>query len=142
VLEVNPRASRTVPFVSKATGVPLAKIAARCMVGRTLREQGLEGNRARLLLGQGSDFPVRQVPERRSDPGPGNAFHRRSHGRGRSFGEAFARAEEAANIKAPQPGKAFISVRDPDKARVLPVASYDLLERGFSLVATGGTARA
>ena len=141
LLEVNPRASRTVPFVSKAIGQPLAKIAARCMAGKTPGRAGRdEGNRARLLLGQGSDLPVRQVPERRSDPRPGDALHRRSDGRGPQLRRPrSARAEEAANIKAPQPGKAFVSVRDPDKARVLPVARY-LLERGFSLVATEGTA--
>ena len=79
---MNPRASRTVPFVSKATGMPLAKIAARCMVGQTLAAQGAtQGNRAGLLLGQGSDLPVRQVPGRRPDPRPGDALHRRGDGR-------------------------------------------------------------
>ena len=81
VLEVNPRASRTVPFVSKATGLPLAKIAARIMIGRTLAElDATVRARAAVLLGQGGGVPVRQVPGGRSDPGPGDEVHRRGHG--------------------------------------------------------------
>ena len=139
LLEVNPRASRTVPFVSKATGVPLAKIAARCMVGKTLAEQ---------------DALVEVVPDYWSvkeaifpflkfqnvDPilGPEMRSTGEVMGVGRSFGAAFARAHEAAGISAPVRGKAFLSVRDADKQRLLEVAQ-DLVRRGFGIVATGGT---
>ena len=86
VLEVNPRASRTVPFVSKATGVPLAKIAARCMAGRTLAAQGVhDGGRPRLFLGEGGGVPVHQVPGRRHDTRAGDEIDRRGDGRGRDL---------------------------------------------------------
>ncbi|MEF9979004.1 MAG: carbamoyl-phosphate synthase large subunit, partial [Thermomonas sp.] len=140
LLEVNPRASRTVPFVSKAIGRPLAKIAARCMAGKTLAEQGATKE---IVPGYYSVkeavFPFAKFQNVDPILGPEMRSTGEVMGVGRSFEAAFARAEEAANIKAPQPGKAFISVRDPDKARVVPVARY-MLERGFSLVATQGTA--
>ncbi len=140
LLEVNPRASRTVPFVSKAIGQPLAKIAARCMAGMTLAEQGATKE---IIPGYFSVkeavFPFAKFQNVDPILGPEMRSTGEVMGVGRSFEAAFARAEEAANIKAPQPGKAFISVRDPDKARVVPVARY-MLERGFSLVATQGTA--
>ena len=94
ILEVNPRASRTVPFVSKATGVPLAKIAARVMAGRKLAEQGIaDERRAAVLLGQGSGVPVREVPE--ADPilGPEMKSTGEVMGTGRTFGEAYAKAQ-------------------------------------------------
>ena len=140
LLEVNPRASRTVPFVSKAIGQPLAKIAARCMAGKTLAEQGATKE---IVPGYYSVkeavFPFAKFQGVDPILGPEMRSTGEVMGVGRSFEAAFARAEEAANIKAPQPGKAFISVRDPDKVRVLPVAKY-MLERGFSIVATSGTA--
>ena len=81
VLEVNPRASRTVPFVSKATGLNLAQAAARVMVGRSLEEQGItDGARAEVRLGQGGGLPVRQVPRRGHRPRPGDAVDRRGDG--------------------------------------------------------------
>jgi carbamoyl-phosphate synthase large subunit len=140
LLEVNPRASRTVPFVSKAIGRPLAKIAARCMAGKTLAEQGATRE---IVPGYYSVkeavFPFAKFQNVDPILGPEMRSTGEVMGVGRSFEAAFARAEEAANIRAPKPGKAFISVRDPDKARVVPVARY-MLERGFSLVATQGTA--
>ncbi|GAA5009043.1 carbamoyl-phosphate synthase large subunit [Pseudoluteimonas lycopersici] len=140
LLEVNPRASRTVPFVSKATGRPLAKIAARCMAGMSLAEQSAT---AEIVPGYYSVkeavFPFAKFQGVDPILGPEMRSTGEVMGVGRSFGAAFARAEEAANIKAPQAGKAFISVRDPDKPRVLDVAR-DMLQRGFSIVATGGTA--
>ena len=140
LLEVNPRASRTVPFVSKAIGQPLAKIAARCMAGMTLAEQGATKE---IIPGYYSVkeavFPFAKFQNVDPILGPEMRSTGEVMGVGRSFEAAFARAEEAANIKAPQPGKAFISVRDPDKARVVPVARY-MLDKGFSLVATEGTA--
>ncbi len=141
VLEVNPRASRTVPFVSKAIGVPLAKIGARCMAGKTLAEQGATRE---IVPGYYSVkeaiFPFAKFQNVDPILGPEMRSTGEAMGVGRTFVEAFARAQEAANIKAPMRGKAFISVRDPDKARMLPVA-HDLLEREFTLVATAGTAR-
>ena len=141
VLEVNPRASRTVPFVSKATGVALAKIAARCMVGQSLASQGATRE---IVPGYHSVkeaiFPFAKFQNVDPILGPEMRSTGEVMGVGRSFGEAFARAQEGAGIRAPRIGKAFLSVRDPDKQRLLPVAQM-LIERGFSLVATGGTAR-
>ncbi|NUS37484.1 MAG: carbamoyl-phosphate synthase large subunit [Lysobacter sp.] len=140
LLEVNPRASRTVPFVSKATGVPLAKIAARCMAGRSLDEQGAtEEVIPDYFSVKEAIFPFAKFQGVDPILGPEMRSTGEVMGVGRSFVAAFARAEEAANIKAPRPGKAFISVRDPDKQRVLPVA-HDLARRGYTLVATRGTA--
>jgi len=139
VLEVNPRASRTVPFVSKATGVPLAKIAARCMVGRSLAAQGAtEEIVPDYYSVKEAIFPFLKFQNVDPILGPEMRSTGEVMGVGRNFGAAFARAHEAANIQAPRPGKAFLSVRDADKERLLPIAS-DLLRRGFTLVATGGT---
>jgi carbamoyl-phosphate synthase large subunit len=140
VLEVNPRASRTVPFVSKAIGVPLAKISARCMVGQSLASQ----NATREVVPgyfsvKEAIFPFAKFQNVDPILGPEMRSTGEVMGVGRTFAEAFGRAEEAANIKAPVPGKAFISVRDADKPRVLDVARM-LIGRGFSLVATSGTA--
>src|SRR5690606_5429284 len=141
LLEVNPRASRTVPFVSKAIGVPLAKIAARCMAGKTLAEQGATKEIVPDYYSvKEAIFPFAKFQNVDPILGPEMRSTGEVMGVGRTFAEAFGRAEEAANIKAPMPGKAFLSVRDPDKKRLLPVAR-DLLERGYNLVATDGTAR-
>ncbi|MGA9423301.1 MAG: carbamoyl-phosphate synthase large subunit [Rhodanobacteraceae bacterium] len=140
ILEVNPRASRTVPFVSKATGVALAKIAARCMVGRTLAEQGVTREVVPEYYSvKEAIFPFLKFLNVDPILGPEMRSTGEVMGVGRSFGAAFARAHEAASIPEPRPGKAFLSVRDADKQRLLAVA-IDLRERGFSLVATGGTA--
>ncbi len=140
LLEVNPRASRTVPFVSKAIGRPLAKISARCMAGMTLAEQGATEEIVPSYYSvKEAVFPFAKFQNVDPILGPEMRSTGEVMGVGRSFEAAFARAEEAANIRAPQPGKAFISVRDPDKARVLDVART-MLGRGFSLVATSGTA--
>jgi carbamoyl-phosphate synthase large subunit len=140
VLEVNPRASRTVPFVSKAIGRPLAKIAARCMVGQSLAAQKATKE---IVPGYYSVkeaiFPFAKFQGVDPILGPEMRSTGEVMGVGRSFPDAFGRAEEAASIKAPPVGKAFVSVRDSDKPRVLDVARL-LIERGFSLVATGGTA--
>jgi len=141
ILEVNPRASRTVPFVSKATGVALAKIAARCMVGKTLAEQ----KATREVIPdyysvKEAIFPFLKFQNVDPILGPEMRSTGEVMGVGRSFGAAFARAHEAANIAPPRAGKAFISVRDPDKERLMPVAK-ELLARGFSIVATSGTCK-
>ncbi|TKS54040.1 carbamoyl-phosphate synthase large subunit [Luteimonas yindakuii] len=142
LLEVNPRASRTVPFVSKAIGLPLAKIAARCMAGRTLAEQGMTTEIVPDYYSvKEAIFPFAKFQGVDPILGPEMRSTGEVMGVGRSFGAAFARAQEAASIKAPPAtGKVFVSVRDPDKVRVLPVAQ-ELVRRGYSIVATQGTAK-
>ncbi|HWR95202.1 MAG TPA: carbamoyl-phosphate synthase large subunit [Arenimonas sp.] len=141
VLEVNPRASRTVPFVSKAIGVPLAKIAARCMAGQSLASQ----NATREIIPdyysvKEAIFPFAKFQNVDPILGPEMRSTGEVMGVGRTFAEAFGRAEEAASIKVPQAGKAFVSVRDADKPRLVEVAEM-LLKKGFSLVATSGTSQ-
>jgi len=140
VLEVNPRASRTVPFVGKATGVPLAKIAARCMVGKTLAQQGVHGE---VVPGYFSVkeavFPFVKFPGVDTILGPEMKSTGEVMGVGRNFGEAFVKSQLAAGARLPETGTAFISVRDGDKLAVVPVAR-DLVELGFRLIATRGTA--
>ena len=141
VLEVNPRASRTVPFVSKAIGIPLAKIAARCMVGQSLASQGATKEIVPDYFSvKEAIFPFAKFQGVDPILGPEMRSTGEVMGVGRTFPEAFARAEEAANIRAPKVGKAFISVRDVDKPRVLDVAK-ELINQGFSLVATEGTVK-
>ncbi len=141
VLEVNPRASRTVPYVSKATGQPLAKIAARCMIGRSLAQQGVTKE---IIPGYYSVkeavFPFSKFPGVDPILGPEMKSTGEVMGIGRSFAEAFAKSQQAASIFLPHGGRAFISVRETDKARVAVVAR-DLAELGFELYATRGTAR-
>ncbi|MCH6482075.1 carbamoyl-phosphate synthase large subunit [Pseudoxanthomonas sp. LH2527] len=140
LLEVNPRASRTVPFVSKATGMPLAKIAARCMAGKTLAGQGATKEIVPDYYSvKEAIFPFAKFQGVDPILGPEMRSTGEVMGVGRSFGAAMARAQEAGGIKAPPVGKVFISVRDPDKKRVLPVAQQ-LVSRGYSIVATAGTA--
>ena len=140
ILEVNPRASRTVPFVSKATGMPLAKIAARAMSGRTLAEQGTKREVIPSYYSvKEAIFPFLKFQNVDPILGPEMRSTGEVMGVGRSFGAAFARGHDAAGIRTPQRGKVFVSVRDADKDRLLPVAK-DVISRGFSLVATAGTA--
>jgi carbamoyl-phosphate synthase large subunit len=139
LLEVNPRASRTVPFVSKATGVALAKIAARCMTGKSLVAQGATREVVPDYYSvKEAIFPFLKFQNVDPILGPEMRSTGEVMGVGRSFGAAFARAHEAAGISAPSRGKAFLSVRDADKERLLDVAR-DLVRRGFGIVATGGT---
>jgi carbamoyl-phosphate synthase large subunit len=140
ILEVNPRASRTVPFVSKATGRALAKIAARCMAGETLAEQGTTRERVpHYWAVKEAIFPFLKFQNVDPILGPEMRSTGEVMGVGKSFGEAFARGHEAAHIAPPAPGgKVFLSVRDNDKPRLLDVAR-DLARRGFPLIATGGT---
>ncbi|WP_445143768.1 carbamoyl-phosphate synthase large subunit [Dyella sp. Tek66A03] len=140
ILEVNPRASRTVPFVSKATGVPLAKIAARAMAGKSLVAQGTTREVIPSYYSvKEAIFPFLKFQNVDPILGPEMRSTGEVMGVGRSFGAAFARGHDAAGIKTPPKGKVFVSVRDADKDRLLPVAR-EVLERGFSLVATEGTA--
>src|SRR6185436_4813998 len=142
VLEVNPRASRTVPFVGKATGVPLAKIAARCMVGRSLDDQGVK---AEVIPGYFSVkeavFPFVKFPGVDTILGPEMKSTGEVMGVGRSFGEAFVKSQLGAGTHLPRSGKVFVSVKPGDKPKAVEVAR-ELLELGFALVATRGTAAA
>jgi carbamoyl-phosphate synthase large subunit len=142
VLEVNPRASRTVPYVSKATGVPLAKVAARCMAGRTLDEQGIGGPVLPSYYAvKEAVFPFIKFPGVDTILGPEMRSTGEVMGVGRTFGEAFVKAQLGAGVRLPRGGKAFISVRNADKATAVEVA-VQLYELGFQLVATRGTAAA
>ncbi len=142
ILEVNPRASRTVPFVSKATGVPLAKVAARCMVGQSLREQGVtEEVHPGYYAVKESVFPFIKFPGVDPILGPEMKSTGEVMGVGRSFGEAYAKAQFGAGVVLPRGGIALVSVRDPDKPAAVALARV-LTERGFEIVATKGTARA
>jgi carbamoyl-phosphate synthase large subunit len=142
VLEVNPRASRTVPFVSKATGLPLAKIAARVMTGRKLKQ--LVGAVERVpayFCVKEAVFPFVKFPE--ADPilGPEMKSTGEVMGTGRTFGEAYAKAQSASGVTLPRKGVCFISVRDRDKGGAVQLAK-NLIERGFEVLATEGTAGA
>jgi carbamoyl-phosphate synthase large subunit len=139
VLEVNPRASRTVPFVSKATGMPLAKIAARCMAGRTLAEQDCTQEVIPAYYSvKEAVFPFIKFPGVDPILGPEMKSTGEVMGVGPSFGEAYAKSQLAAGVDIPRSGRVFISVRDADKQAAVSVAR-DLVRRGFTLVATGGT---
>jgi len=142
VLEVNPRASRTVPFVSKATGLPLAKIAARCMVGKTLAEQGVGGEVVPPYYSvKEAVFPFIKFPGADTILGPEMKSTGEVMGVGSNFGEAFVKSQLAAGEKLPNAGRVFVSVRNADKPRAIEIARV-LIELGFSLVATRGTAAA
>ncbi len=140
VLEVNPRASRTVPFVSKATGRPLAKIAARCMAGTSLAEQGvLQEVVPPYYSVKEAVFPFIKFPGVDPILGPEMKSTGEVMGVGSAFAEAYAKAQLAAGNVLPRAGNVFISVRDADKPRVAAVAQR-FVERGFELYATRGTA--
>ncbi|MCC7325323.1 MAG: carbamoyl-phosphate synthase large subunit [Burkholderiales bacterium] len=142
VLEVNPRASRTVPYVSKATGRPLAKIAARCMVGKSLAEQGVVGEIVPPYYSvKEAVFPFIKFPGVDTILGPEMKSTGEVMGVGESFGEAFVKSQLAAGVTLPESGLAFISVKNSDKPRAVEVAKM-LVELGFDLVATRGTAAA
>ncbi|HKW80824.1 MAG TPA: carbamoyl-phosphate synthase large subunit [Casimicrobiaceae bacterium] len=142
VLEVNPRASRTVPYVSKATGRPLAKIAARCMVGQSLASQGITGEIVPPYFSvKEAVFPFIKFPGVDTILGPEMKSTGEVMGVGESFAEAFVKSQLAAGVKLPRAGKVFVSVRNPDKPRAVEVARI-LAGLGFTLVATRGTAAA
>jgi len=141
VLEVNPRASRTAPFVSKAIGLPLAKVGARVMTGRSLEAQ--DATRERIpgyFSVKEAVFPFVKFPE--ADPmlGPEMKSTGEVMGTGRSFGEAYAKSQAASGVVLPRTGVCFISVRERDKLAAVELARR-LLSRGFELVATEGTAK-
>ncbi|MDE2118523.1 MAG: carbamoyl-phosphate synthase large subunit, partial [Betaproteobacteria bacterium] len=140
VLEVNPRASRTVPFVSKATGIPLAKIAARCMVGRTLAQQAVTREVIPPYYSvKEAVFPFIKFPGVDIILGPEMKSTGEVMGVGENFAEAFVKSQLAAGVKLPSSGKIFISVREADKPGAAEVART-LRQLGFTILATRGTA--
>jgi carbamoyl-phosphate synthase large subunit len=147
VLEVNPRASRTVPFVSKATGQPLAKIAARCMAGRSLASQAGPEGKAPTEVVPGffsikeAVFPFNKFPGVDPILGPEMRSTGEVMGVGRSFGEAMLKSQLGAGSRLPSKGTVVLTVKDADKARTVKVAA-DLVALGFQVVATKGTAAA
>lgn len=141
VLEVNPRASRTVPFVSKATGLQLAKIAAKVMIGISLKDQGyLDQVIPEFYSVKGPVFPFNKFPD--TDPilGPEMKSTGEVMGTGKTFGEAYIKSQYAAGIHIPDKGKVFISVREPDKNQKLIDLGRFLINEEFEIIATTGTA--
>jgi carbamoyl-phosphate synthase large subunit len=142
VIEVNPRASRTVPFVSKCIGISLAKIAARCMAGQTLADQGFTKEIVPPYFSvKEAVMPFNKFPGVDPILGPEMKSTGEVMGTGDNFPSAYAKAQLAAGAPPPQSGTALISVRDVDKPGAVVVAQ-DLVNLGFSLAATGGTADA
>jgi len=140
ILEVNPRASRTVPFVSKAIGRPLAKLATKVMLGRKLKDLGFTSEiEPKHISVKEAVFPFSRFPHVDTLLGPEMKSTGEVMGIGQSFGIAFAKAQAAAGYDLPRGGTVFVSVHDGDKEKVLPVARR-FLDLGFSLVATSGTA--
>jgi carbamoyl-phosphate synthase large subunit len=142
VLEVNPRASRTVPYVSKATGLQLAKIAARCMVGQSLKNQGIANEvEPPYFSVKEAVFPFVKFPGVDTILGPEMKSTGEVMGVGRTFGEAFVKSQLGASVRLPKSGKVFLSVKTSDKPRAVEIAR-DLVKIGFTVVATKGTASA
>ncbi len=142
VLEVNPRASRTVPFVSKATGVQLAKVAARCMAGKTLEEQGIGDEITPPYFSvKEAVFPFVKFPGVDTILGPEMKSTGEVMGVGKTFGEAFIKSQLGAGVRLPRAGQVVLSVKQSDKPRMVEVAR-SLLAMGFTLAATRGTAAA
>ncbi|CAG1010121.1 carbamoyl-phosphate synthase large subunit [Burkholderiales bacterium] len=142
VLEVNPRASRTVPYVSKATGRPLAKIAARCMAGRSLDEQGVDGEIVPPYFSvKEAVFPFIKFPGVDTILGPEMKSTGEVMGVGETFGEAFFKSQLAAGVRLPDAGKVFVSLKNSDKPRAIETARM-LHALGYQIVATRGTAAA
>jgi len=140
VLEVNPRASRTVPFVSKCIGRSLAKIAARCMAGTSLKDQGFTQQiKPAYFHVKEAVFPFGKFPGVDPILGPEMKSTGEVMGIGRTFGEAYGKSQLAADDEIPSVGRVFLSVRDPDKDQLVGIAK-DLLDLGFKLCATRGTA--
>jgi len=142
IIEVNPRASRTVPFVSKATGNQLAKIAAKTMIGIPLKDQKIKTSTSMKFFSVKSPvFPFNKFPD--TDPilGPEMKSTGEVMGIGRTFGEAYIKAQNATGITIPQSGTVFISVRDPDKTTSLLKLSKFLAKKEFKIIATDGTSR-
>jgi carbamoyl-phosphate synthase large subunit len=142
VLEVNPRASRTVPYVSKATGIQLAKVAARCMAGQTLASQGITKEVTPPYFSvKEAVFPFVKFPGVDTILGPEMKSTGEVMGVGKTFGEAFVKSQLGAGTKLPKSGKVFLTVKNNDKPRAVEVARA-LVAMNFELLATKGTAAA
>ncbi|MFT3987352.1 carbamoyl-phosphate synthase large subunit [Aestuariivirga sp.] len=140
VLEVNPRASRTVPFVAKVVGIPVAKIAARVMAGEKLESFKLKSKKLNHVAVKEAVFPFNRFPGVDVLLGPEMRSTGEVMGLDKSYDMAFAKSQLGAGMRMPQAGTVFISVKDADKTKILP-AMRQLVEMGFNLVATGGTQR-
>jgi carbamoyl-phosphate synthase large subunit len=143
VLEVNPRASRTVPFVSKATGRPLAKIAAKVMIGKTLKELGVKDfeKATKFVAIKESVFPFDKFPRVRMFLGPEMRSTGEVMGVGEDFGEAILKSHIGANMKLPSDGTLFVSLRDQDKRMRSVDVIRSFFDLGFQIIATDGTAK-
>jgi carbamoyl-phosphate synthase large subunit len=142
LLEVNPRASRTIPFVSKAVGKPLAKLAVQVMLGKSLHDLGIREDldmHLKTFNVKAPVFPFHKFPSVDVLLGPEMKSTGEVMGRGKTFAGAYAKALVAAGVRLPQGGSAFLSIRDEDKAEILPIATA-LKDLGFTLWATSGTA--
>ncbi|MCK5647910.1 MAG: ATP-grasp domain-containing protein, partial [Gammaproteobacteria bacterium] len=139
VLEVNPRASRTVPFVSKATGIQLAKVSALCMTGKSLKEQNqLQEAKPVFYFVKESVFPFIKFPGVDPILGPEMKSTGEAMGMGKTFGEAFGKAQLSAGVELPTGGNAFVSVREADKSKVIAL-TRKIKSLGFNVLATSGT---
>ncbi|HID32311.1 MAG TPA: carbamoyl phosphate synthase large subunit, partial [bacterium (Candidatus Stahlbacteria)] len=138
VLEVNPRASRTIPYLSKSTGIPLVEIATKVMLGKKLREIEIPNPKKKIFAIKQPIFSFEKF--NRADPklGPEMRSTGEVVGIGRSFGESFAKSFIGVFNKIPTGGKVLITVNEPDKPKVVPIA-WELKELGFSIVTTEGT---
>ncbi|WP_455645104.1 carbamoyl-phosphate synthase large subunit [Methanosphaera sp.] len=142
IIEANPRASRTVPFVSKAIGIPIAKIASKLMLGSKLKDFDLVNySDIKHVSVKESVFPFLKIPDADAVLGPEMKSTGESMGIDKNFGLAYYKAQLAANMKLPTEGKIFLSVRDLDKPKIAPIAKK-AKELGFDLIATRGTAEA
>ena len=140
ILEVNPRASRTIPFVAKATGIPLAKIASKLMIGKSLSDCNIQPKTLTHVSVKEAVFPFSRFPGTDIILGPEMKSTGEVMGIGSTFGEAFAKSQLGASINLPIKGQVFISIKDSDKNRIVPIAQK-LSNLGFTICATYGTAK-
>ena len=140
ILEVNPRGSRTIPFVAKATGIPLAKIASQIMIGKKLSDFNIQNHNISHISVKEAVFPFSRFPGTDVILGPEMKSTGEVMGIGSTFGEAFAKSQLGASIELPIKGQVFISIKDDDKKNIIPVAQK-LFNLGFKICATSGTAK-
>ena len=139
ILEVNPRGSRTIPFVAKSIGIPLAKIASKIMVGEKLSNFNLTESKTSHIAVKEAVFPFARFPGTDVILGPEMKSTGEVMGIGSTFGEAFAKSQLGANVNLPKKGEVFISVKDDDKQKIIPIAKK-LVDLGFTICATSGSA--
>ncbi|MGY9058964.1 MAG: carbamoyl-phosphate synthase large subunit [Candidatus Puniceispirillales bacterium] len=140
ILEVNPRGSRTIPFVAKATGVPLAKIASQIMIGKKLPDFKIQNQNLNHISVKEAVFPFSRFPGTDVILGPEMKSTGEVMGIGSTFGEAFAKSQLGASIELPINGQVFISIKNDDKQKIIPIAQR-LFNLGFKICATSGTAK-